>query len=192
MVKQTELPRNPKNPTSFLTIYDAFFSRITDDMYMELTEEDTYGILQDLLITSLPRFEFPRVDIFDYEIGSWGYLGEYEGVESNNKEVTAYGWIGGNFNVELTLEEMETAEGGNPVSGTYGRLLWYSEASSLASSYSTMIYGPSNARLCYWLGTSGTIGGYANCVWWAKGGSTCFDYSNLWNTKSYRSTVFVQ
>ena len=106
MVKQTEMPRNPKNPTSFLTIYDAFFSRITDDMYMELTEEDTYGILQDLLITSLPRFEFPRVDIFDYEIGSWGYLGEYEGVESDNKEVTAYGWIGGTFNVELTLEEI--------------------------------------------------------------------------------------
>ena len=106
MVKQIEMPRNPKRPTSFLTIYDAFFSRITDDMYMELTEEDTYGILQDLLITSLSRFEFPRVDIFDYEIGSWGYLGEYEGVESNNKEVTAYGWIGGTFNVELTLEEI--------------------------------------------------------------------------------------
>ena len=106
MVKQLEMPRNPKKPTSFLTIYDAFFSRITDDMYMELTEEDTYGILQDLLITSLPRFEFPRIDIFDYELGSWGYLGEYEGVENNNKEVTAYGWIGGTFNVELTLEEI--------------------------------------------------------------------------------------
>ncbi len=106
MVKQVEMPRNLKKPTSFLTIYDAFFSRITDDMYMELTEEDTYSILQDLLITSLPRFEFPRVDIFDYEEGSWGYLGEYEGVESDNKEVTAYGWIGGTFNVELTLEEI--------------------------------------------------------------------------------------
>ena len=106
MVKQVEMPRNPKKPTSFLTIYDAFFSRITDDMYMELTEEDTYSILQDLLITSLPRFEFPRIDIFDYEEGSWGYLGEYEGVESDNKEVTAYGWIGGTFNIELTLEEI--------------------------------------------------------------------------------------
>ena len=106
MVKQVEMPRNPNNPTSFLTIYDAFFSRITDDMYMEFTEEDTYMMLQDLLLNNLFRFEFPRFDLFDYEEGSWGYLGEYEGVESDNKEVTAYGWIGGTFNVELTLEEI--------------------------------------------------------------------------------------
>ena len=106
MVKQEEMPRNPNKPTSFLTIYDAFFSRITDDMYMEFTEEDTYAMLQDLLINNLSRFEFPRVDIFDYEEGAWGYLGEYEGVESDNKEVPAYGWVGGTFNVELTLEEI--------------------------------------------------------------------------------------
>ena len=106
MVKQIEMPRNSKKPTSFLTIYDAFFSRITDDMYMEFTEEDTYTMLQDLLINNLSRFEFPRFDIFDYEEGSWGYYGEYEGIESNNKEVTAYGWIGGTFNIELTLEEI--------------------------------------------------------------------------------------
>lgn len=106
MVKQEEMPRNPKKPTSFLTIYDAFFSRVTDDMYMEFTEEDTYMMLQDLLLNNLPRFEFPRFDIFDYEEGVWGYLGEYEGVESNDKEVPAYGWIGGTFNVELTLEEI--------------------------------------------------------------------------------------
>jgi len=106
MVKQEEMPRNPNKPTSFLTIYDAFFSRVTDDMYMEFTEEDTYMMLQDLLLNNLPRFEFPRFDIFDYEEGAWGYLGEYEGVESNDKEVPAYGWIGGTFNVELTLEEI--------------------------------------------------------------------------------------
>lgn len=100
------MARNLKKPTSFLTIYDAFFSHVTDDMYMELTEEDTYPMLQDLLINSLPRFEFPRFDIFDYEEGAWGYLGEYEGIESNNKEVTAYGWIGGTFNIELTIEEI--------------------------------------------------------------------------------------
>ena len=103
---QQEKPRNNKRPTSFLTIYDAFFSHVTDDMYMELTEEDTYPMLQDLLINNLPRFEFPRFDIFDYEEGAWGYIGEYDGIESNNQEVTAYGWIGGNFNVELTIEEI--------------------------------------------------------------------------------------
>lgn len=106
MLKQNEMQRDPNNPTSFLTIYDAFFSRITDDMYMELTEEDTYTMLQDLLINNLPRFEFPRFDIFDYEPGAWGYIGDYQGVESEGTLVTAYGWIGGNFNIELTLEEI--------------------------------------------------------------------------------------
>ena len=103
---QKEKPRDRNRPTSFLTIYDAFFSHVTDDMYMELTEEDTYPMLQDLLLNNLSRFEFPRFDLFDYEEGAWGYLGDYEGVESNNKEVTAYGWIGGTFNIQLTLEEI--------------------------------------------------------------------------------------
>ncbi len=106
MSKQVEMQRDPNKPTSFQTIYDAFFSHITDDMYMELTEEDTYLILQDLLINNLPRFEFPRFDLFDYDLGAWGYMGEYCGEESNYKEVTAYGWIGGNFNIQLTDEEI--------------------------------------------------------------------------------------
>ena len=37
-------------------------------MYMELTPEDTVRDLQRLLIDSLPGFEFPRKDLFDYEI----------------------------------------------------------------------------------------------------------------------------
>lgn len=95
-----------ENKTSFLTIYDAFFTIVTDDMYMELTEYDTFRMLQDLLLTSLTRFEFPRFDIFDYEEGYWGDLGTYEGLESNYKEVTALGWQGGYFNSELTIEEI--------------------------------------------------------------------------------------
>jgi hypothetical protein len=61
-----EVERDPLKKTSFLTIYDAFLAKVTDDMYMELTEEDTYSMLQDLLINTLPRFEFPRFDIFNY------------------------------------------------------------------------------------------------------------------------------
>ena len=55
--------------TSFTAIYDSFFARITDDMYMELSELDTIPMLQDLLINAIPKFEFPRFDIFDYELG---------------------------------------------------------------------------------------------------------------------------
>jgi hypothetical protein len=105
-VKVSIAERDPLKRTSFLTIYDAFFSKVTDDMYMELTEEDTYEMLQDLLVNTLPRFEFPRFDLFDYELGAWSDMGMYCGVESNNVEVPATGWVGGTFNIELTSEEI--------------------------------------------------------------------------------------
>lgn len=105
-VKVSIAERDPLKRTSFLTIYDAFFSKVTDDMYMELTEEDTYEMLQDLLVNTLPRFEFPRFDLFDYELGAWSDMGMYCGVESNNIEVPATGWVGGTFNIELTSEEI--------------------------------------------------------------------------------------
>lgn len=52
--------------TSFQNVYDKFTSKITDDMYMELTEEDTIKLQKEILISALPLFEFPRVNIFDY------------------------------------------------------------------------------------------------------------------------------
>lgn len=45
--------------TSFEEIYDAFFSLITDDFYMEITEEQTREDCESLLMASLPLFEFP-------------------------------------------------------------------------------------------------------------------------------------
>ena len=91
--------------TPFSAIYDSFFSRITDDMYMELTEHDTYEILQSLLMNAIPRFEFPRFNLFDFELG---YMIEetYNGVESNNVEVPAVIWRDGYFNHLLSLEEI--------------------------------------------------------------------------------------
>lgn len=41
-------------------IYNAFLGQITDDMYMELTKEDTEKMLFELLESALPWFEFPR------------------------------------------------------------------------------------------------------------------------------------
>lgn len=46
--------------TPFSIVYNNFLSKITDDMYMELTPEDTERILQQLLLSALPKFEFPR------------------------------------------------------------------------------------------------------------------------------------
>ena len=54
--------------TSFSTIYDRFLGKITDDMYVELTLEDTLRDLQTLLVDALPGFEFPRFKLDDYTI----------------------------------------------------------------------------------------------------------------------------
>ena len=37
-------------------------------MYLELTPEDTIKDLQNLLVDAVPGFEFPRVNLYDYEI----------------------------------------------------------------------------------------------------------------------------
>ena len=68
--------------TTFQEVYDFFLAGITDDMFMELTPEDTRELLQEILFSAMPHFEFPRKDIFDVNISE------------------------GRFNVKLTLEEM--------------------------------------------------------------------------------------
>lgn len=52
--------------TTFREIYDSFLGKITDDMYLELTQEDTEKMLFELFEKSLHFFEFPRVNIYDY------------------------------------------------------------------------------------------------------------------------------
>lgn len=54
----------------FSKVYDAFFRKITEDMYMELTKEDTENMVQELLLSALSWFEFPRVDINDYDLAA--------------------------------------------------------------------------------------------------------------------------
>ena len=54
--------------TKFATVYNCFLGKITDDMYLELTPEDTLKDLQNLLIDAIPGFEFPRVNLYDYDI----------------------------------------------------------------------------------------------------------------------------
>lgn len=47
-------------PTTFQEMYDFFLAGITDDMFMELTKEDTEEMLEEILLAALPHFEFPR------------------------------------------------------------------------------------------------------------------------------------
>lgn len=54
--------------TDFTIVYKRFYSKITDDMYMELDEAETDALLEELLINAIPWFEFPRVNLNDYDI----------------------------------------------------------------------------------------------------------------------------
>lgn len=54
--------------TKFATVYNRFLGKITDDMYLELTPEDTIKDLQNLLVDAIPGFEFPRINLYDYDI----------------------------------------------------------------------------------------------------------------------------
>ena len=73
-----------ETPTTFQEMYDFFLAGITDDMFMELTAEDTAEMLEEILLAALPWFEFP--------------------VEKNL--FTSIDTVNKNFGVKLNLEEM--------------------------------------------------------------------------------------
>lgn len=54
--------------TQFTEVYNRFLGKITDDMYIELTPQDTIKDLRNLLIDAIPGFEFPRHNLYDYTL----------------------------------------------------------------------------------------------------------------------------
>lgn len=106
--------------TKFVTVYNRFLNKITDDMYMELTPQDTIKDLQKMLINSLPEFEFPRKNLFDFVIDTeiineedltsedfvlgvvWDELLDDNGEEPPQKVVIEHSY----FNEDLTEEEI--------------------------------------------------------------------------------------
>ena len=71
-----------ETPTSFEKVYDIFLSSITDDMFMELTKQDTEEMLEEILMRALPEFEFPveknPLATFDREEKHFGCVLNYE------------------------------------------------------------------------------------------------------------------
>ena len=91
-------------PTLFSDIYSSFFTKITDDMYMELSKAETERDAKDLLMNALPHFEFPRVDIFNFD----EEIEEYN-IELSKEEINIIStymvveWIGRQLaNIDLT------------------------------------------------------------------------------------------
>ena len=54
--------------TPFVDVYNRFLEKITDDMYVELTPQDTIRDLRNLIQDAIPGFEFPRHNLYDYKI----------------------------------------------------------------------------------------------------------------------------
>lgn len=92
--------------TPFSFVYESFLSKITDDMYMELTELDTFRMLEELLNAAMHKFEFPRFDITDYSETEIDSVETYCGVENNNIEGPAIIYCEGQYNSALTSEEI--------------------------------------------------------------------------------------
>ena len=94
------------NTTLFSLVYDSFLSKITDDMYMQLSELDTYRMLEQLLLSAIEKFEFPRINLLDYELFEISDEKVYNGAESDHVDVKAIVYEGGYFNNKLTHEEI--------------------------------------------------------------------------------------
>ena len=94
------------NTTSFSLVYDSFLSKITDDMYLQLTELDTFRMLEQLLLSAIEKFEFPRINLWNYELFEIQDERIYNGADSNNQDAIAIIYHGGCFNNSLTHEEM--------------------------------------------------------------------------------------
>lgn len=94
------------NTTAFSLVYNSFLSKITDDMYLQLSELDTYRMLEELLLSAIEKFQFPRINLNDYELFQVVDETIYNGVESNNENAVAIIYAGGQFNTKLTHQEI--------------------------------------------------------------------------------------
>ena len=103
--------------TQFSAVYNRFLGQITDDLYLELTPEDTLRDLQNLLINAIPGFEFPRKNLYDYTIEVREIpenelipddfvLGTVWGDLESSSETPKVLVDKSRFNVELTSEEI--------------------------------------------------------------------------------------
>lgn len=92
--------------TSFTLVYDSFLSKITDDMYLEMTQLDTCRLLQELLLSAIEKFQFPRIDLTDYTIFGVEDQSLYNGAESDYEDTLAIVYNNGEFNNLLTHEQI--------------------------------------------------------------------------------------
>lgn len=96
--------------TPFTIIYNSFLGKVTDDMYLEITPEETLRDLQKILLDALPGFEFPRFSLYNYTLQQNSYpLGQepQEGFIVNKDLENKISIVDtSTYNVNLTPEEI--------------------------------------------------------------------------------------
>lgn len=88
--------------TSFETITNVFLGKITDDMYLELTPEDTLRDAKSFLMDAIPYFEFPRFALYDYS----AELEEYN-IDLTNEEINILALLMKNAWLERQINSVE-------------------------------------------------------------------------------------
>lgn len=97
--------------TKFSAVYNHLLNnKITDDMYLELTPEDTRRDLSNMLIGVLPGFEFPRKDLSKYTVAIRSVpeanVGDGDFVITTDPDSHLAMIDNSSFEEDLTLEEI--------------------------------------------------------------------------------------
>lgn len=85
------MAENNKNITLFSKVYEAFLNKITEDTYLYYTREEINEDAETMLMSAINRFEYPKVNIRDYDV-------EIMDMEHESR---------GQFNVLLGYDEIE-------------------------------------------------------------------------------------
>ena len=96
----TQTSYTPQPGTPFFIIYNRFLSKITDDMFLEWTLDETYKNLESILLDVIPLFEWPKFPLYNYNTQAIGMIDQYGSVVSYGKYLT-----------NLTLEEIDIFAG---------------------------------------------------------------------------------
>lgn len=94
--------------TPFFSIYCTFLSNITDDLYLELTYEDTFKMLEKMLMQSIAMFKWPRFPKYAFDKTVPTMIGDSKIInDEGEEEVTEVIISRGCWTIQLTLEEID-------------------------------------------------------------------------------------
>lgn len=103
----TEVPEGLPG-TPFFQIYCTFLENVTDDMYMELTYQDTFKALEKMLMQAISMFKWPRFPKYAYNRSLITMVGEKEVKdEEGNSLIEEVILSKGCWTIQLTLEEVD-------------------------------------------------------------------------------------